>query len=296
MANRRDDRFDERQRWRDNPYRSNTGEWRGENDYDPARYGRSHEPEYYGERRYAGYRHEQPESQRHRNQEPWSYRDDYGRYAGERHYGPHYGNTGEQYRDRPYSGSTSYSGRGGFGAGYENEHEPYTEGREGYGATSVGAGWGSVDTGRHRLGSLTDSAANSAQHMIRQQYGREYPQRTSYAGRGPKGYKRSDDRIREDVSEVLTRSHDVDASNIEVTVNDGIVVLSGTVDDRHAKRMAEDLAQDVSGVRDVENQIRVQPSSTNTTHENQRQGTSETARTAGSGGVLGLSAEAGSRR
>ena len=137
---------------------------------------------------------------------------------------------------------------------------------------------------------MTDSAAESAQHVIRQQ-------RASYAGRGPKGYKRSDERIREDVSEALTRSHDVDATNIEVAVNDGIVTLTGSVDDRHAKRMAEDVAQDVSGVRDVQNQLRVQPSSSSFGNtENKGPGASESSRGQNAGNVLGLSAEAGGRR
>lgn len=287
MANKRDYRFfDDREHWRDNPYRSQQGE--GRHDYERGRYGQFNRPEYYGERE-ASHRWEEPDWRRQRNSEQWTPREDYGRYAGERHYGQGYGNEGEQYRDRPYSGSSSYSGRGGSGAEHDNEHEPYQEGRRGYGATSMGTGWGSVDTGRHRLGSLTDSAADSAQHVIRQQ-------RTSYAGRGPKGYKRSDERIREDVSEALTRSHDVDATNIEVAVNDGIVTLTGSVDDRHAKRMAEDVAQDASGVRDVQNQLRVQPSSSFGNTENKGPGASENSRGQNAGNVLGLSAEAGGRR
>lgn len=78
-----------------------------------------------------------------------------------------------------------------------------------------------------------------------------------YAGRGPRGYKRSDERIREDVSELLTRNSEVDATDIEVEVREGEVVLRGTVIDRRMKRVAEELAEDVSGVRDVTNQIKV---------------------------------------
>ena len=81
--------------------------------------------------------------------------------------------------------------------------------------------------------------------------------RPSYRGRGPKGYKRSDERIREDVCERLWYDHDVDASDIEVNVNEATVVLSGSVHDRYAKRRAEDIAESVSGVRDVQNQIRI---------------------------------------
>jgi hypothetical protein len=81
--------------------------------------------------------------------------------------------------------------------------------------------------------------------------------RRNFAGRGPKGYKRSDDRICEDVCELLTRHPDVDASDIEVKVTDREVMLTGTVDDRYAKRLAEDIAEQVSGVAEVHNQIRV---------------------------------------
>jgi hypothetical protein len=79
-----------------------------------------------------------------------------------------------------------------------------------------------------------------------------------YAGRGPKGWQRSDDRIREDVNERLTDHPQIDASEIEVQVQNCDVTLTGTVDDRRAKRLAEDIADSVSGVRDVHNQLRVQ--------------------------------------
>jgi hypothetical protein len=50
-----------------------------------------------------------------------------------------------------------------------------------------------------------------------------------FAGRGPKGYRRSDSRIREDVCDRLTDAPFLDASDIDVTVTDGEVTLSGTV-------------------------------------------------------------------
>jgi hypothetical protein len=82
----------------------------------------------------------------------------------------------------------------------------------------------------------------------------------SHSGRGPKGYTRSDDRIREDVSERLTDDWLVDASDIEVAVSGGEVTLAGTVDGRQAKRRAEDCADRVSGVRHVQNNLRVRDS------------------------------------
>lgn len=81
--------------------------------------------------------------------------------------------------------------------------------------------------------------------------------RPSFRGRGPKGYQRSDERIREDVCERLTDDDYIDASDMEVTVSAGTVTLAGTVDGRSTKRRAEDLAESVTGVRDVLNQLRV---------------------------------------
>lgn len=78
-----------------------------------------------------------------------------------------------------------------------------------------------------------------------------------HTGRGPKGYQRSNERVREDICERLTRHGQVDASDIDVQVQDGEVTLAGTVDTRQAKRLAEDTAFSVSGVRDVHNQLRV---------------------------------------
>jgi hypothetical protein len=81
--------------------------------------------------------------------------------------------------------------------------------------------------------------------------------RPSFAGRGPQGYKRSDDRIMEDINEGMTRDHDLDASDISVEAKDGEVILKGTVSDRESKRRAEEIAESCSGVKDVQNQIRI---------------------------------------
>jgi hypothetical protein len=79
-----------------------------------------------------------------------------------------------------------------------------------------------------------------------------------HRGRGPKGYRRSDQRIHEDVCERLTEDRFIDASNIEVAVKDGEVMLSGTVSSRGLKRRAEDLAEMASGVAHVQNNLRVE--------------------------------------
>ena len=80
----------------------------------------------------------------------------------------------------------------------------------------------------------------------------------THSGKGPKGYSRSDDRIREDVCDRLTEDSRVDASDIDVKVSSCDVTLAGTVDSREAKRRAEDCAESVPGVRNVQNNIRVQ--------------------------------------
>ena len=78
-----------------------------------------------------------------------------------------------------------------------------------------------------------------------------------HVGKGPRGYTRSDDRIREDVCDRLTDDPYVDATDIEVAVAAGEVTLSGLVRRRADKRRAEDIADHVSGVRDVNNRLRV---------------------------------------
>ena len=79
-----------------------------------------------------------------------------------------------------------------------------------------------------------------------------------YAGRGPRNYKRQDSRIEEDINEQLTRHAMIDATDVEVHVQNGEVTLRGYVDSRWAKRLAEDIADSTFGVREVNNQIKIQ--------------------------------------
>lgn len=78
-----------------------------------------------------------------------------------------------------------------------------------------------------------------------------------HRGRGPKGYRRSDARIEEDVHDRLTDDRLVDAREITVSVADQEITLDGYVDSRRAKRRAEDCADSVSGVTHVQNNLRV---------------------------------------
>jgi osmotically-inducible protein OsmY len=72
----------------------------------------------------------------------------------------------------------------------------------------------------------------------------------SQRGKGP-ATQRTDDQIKAVIEAVLTDDPWLDASGVQVSVQQGIVTLTGTVPSREAKRRAEALADRVGGVRDV---------------------------------------------
>ena len=78
-----------------------------------------------------------------------------------------------------------------------------------------------------------------------------------FTGVGPKDYIRSDERIEDEVCHRLTQHGYVDASDVIVSVENGEVTLEGKVDNRQEKRMAEDTAYTVSGVKDVHNNLKL---------------------------------------
>lgn len=73
---------------------------------------------------------------------------------------------------------------------------------------------------------------------------------------GPKGDK-SDEIIRDELCEQLTLDPYIDASDVIIKVKDGKVMLSGTVPDKWMKYSAEEVAENVYGVNEVNNNIRV---------------------------------------
>lgn len=77
-----------------------------------------------------------------------------------------------------------------------------------------------------------------------------------YVGRGPKGYVRSDERIREEICEMLYLQGYVDTAEVEVSVKNGEVTFTGTVQNRGDKRFIEEMAERVAGVNEIHNQIR----------------------------------------
>jgi len=150
-----------------------------------------------------------------------------------RYYGPGYAGVG--YYAVYFQGDpgTTEEGRSGTSE-FDERGVRYGQGQ------GAGAAWEIQGTGTQRTGQPQMSGT-----------------RGGLAGRGPKGYRRSDERIRDDVSERLTEHDELDASDIEVKVQDGEVTLTGTVDDKGAKRLAGDLAEQASGVHDVMNQLKV---------------------------------------
>lgn len=93
-------------------------------------------------------------------------------------------------------------------------------------------------------------------------FGDDYAERrrrhdARHRGKGPKNYIRSDVRISEDVNDRLTEEWNIDASDIGVTVANGEVILTGYVADRWQKRRAENVVEEVLGVKNVENRIKV---------------------------------------
>lgn len=81
--------------------------------------------------------------------------------------------------------------------------------------------------------------------------------RPSFRGRGPRGYVRSDERLKELICERLTEDPLVDASDISVEVSNGEVTLTGTVENRMMKWRAEDLAEVSTNGALVHNRLRV---------------------------------------
>jgi hypothetical protein len=76
-------------------------------------------------------------------------------------------------------------------------------------------------------------------------------------GQGAADTERSDREIREDARRALASERRVDTSHVEAVVQNGIVFLTGVVEDRRTKKRAEAIVEDISGVVDVQNQLRI---------------------------------------
>jgi|GEM_PF-6812003 len=146
----------------------------------------------------------------------------------------HYGQSGQSGQSGGYAGNSSSSGSSSFGN---------SGGRGGNGSSMQNSSvWNSM-TGSDQYRSGADGARK---------------------GSAPKNYKKSDDRISDDLCEKLMHQG-LDCSGVEVSVKEGIVTLTGEVCERNDKHRIEQIAADISGVNDVENQLRMAKKSNGST-------------------------------
>jgi hypothetical protein len=164
---------------------------------------------------------------------------------------PDGGPRGSQFRGRESFGGGSSYGRSQMTERYGNQYGAFDRSR---GDQSRGGPWFSGD-GRSQPGDNQWRTDRSQWQPGSPQAAQ--PERGPHYGKGPKGYLRSDERIKEDLSDRMMAHPDLDASDIDMDVNQGEVTLRGNVDSRQSRRLAEDLCEDCHGVRQVNNQLRV---------------------------------------
>lgn len=238
-----------------------------------------------------------------------------GEYGGQQGYGQRGGYGGQQ----GYGQGGGFSGQQGYGQGgglggqqfggwgaeqsgpsFGSQHREGMTGRP----SEFGGGQGFGSQGYGSQGFSSQGYGQGSRDWSSQDYGAEFGgsqrgyagemQRGQYFGRGPKNYRRTDERIEEEVNETLTRHGAIDASDIEVKVKDGEVILTGHVDSRRAKRLAEEIVEELSGVREVNNQIRVKRHGETGQEDFGGRGMSTGGSTGGASGTSGSSS--GARR
>jgi osmotically-inducible protein OsmY len=275
---------------RDRDYGRGRDEWRGESrSYRSSRYedegrgsydhDRRQDRDYQGTLRAGDYgRYEEEEGRSHPERfgaggryggQDFGVSDRGGRYSSGGGYGGSgdrggYGGRGYESgrsRSRDYGSGRSGGEYGNEGAGFGNYVSDY-DNRYGSGGWSgsghlSGGRYGSRSDYGNRDRDWWDRATDEVSSWFGDKDAERRRQMDEHRGRGPKNYSRSDERIREDVSDRLTDNPLVDASEIEVTVSNQEVTLSGTVRTRQQRRLAEDCAESVSGVKHVQNNIRV---------------------------------------
>jgi hypothetical protein len=204
-----------------------------------------------------------------------------GSYERESHSGLGYGNDPQSF-ENSYGRGHGYPGRENLGSNFDRHYEGYQPPRNQVGnreSRHENSGWAFG-----RSWNREENDSNSLNSGNGNRYGLHRGTRIGNSGsldrmfpnnhgKGPKGYQRSDERIREDINDQLSDDYEIDASEIEVKVSNGEVTLSGSVGERNVKRLAEDIAESVSGVKNVENRIRINES---TKEEDTRQGNSTT--------------------
>jgi hypothetical protein len=140
-----------------------------------------------------------------------------------------------EHADRPgYGMRGRYDARSGYNRGDYG----------GYGGSHGGYAYGS----RYGYGGYRPEGSHAG--------GQDYRQSRTYP-RGPKGYQRSDERLKEDICERLMESYHIDSSEVSVDVKGGKVGLEGSVPTRHMKHAIEDIVDACPGVTEIDNRLRV---------------------------------------
>jgi hypothetical protein len=111
-------------------------------------------------------------------------------------------------------------------------------------------GWGNFELNYDLASSeprRVDPASHAAEERLRT---------LDHRGKGPIGYRRSDERAQELACELLTEDPRIDATDVDVRVQDGLITLTGFVDSRRTKFLIEDLlAHSVSD--DIMNRLQI---------------------------------------
>jgi hypothetical protein len=284
-------------RYRDDQSRDRTDEWRSQSrnrDWSVGRdygrdynrdSGRENNPAYsrdydrgYGrdaERQYGSQYPDRSYGQSYAGYESRRFPGTYGSYEDQR-YGRDWS------RDRSNDSERNY--RFGYGSDYgygqESGNRGYYTGSEG---SPYGQRYGQDWSSRGYEGDYRGREHGEGFGQQLRETGQRFMGKLKRAFRGTKGYKRSDDRIREDVNDRLSLQEQLDPSEIEVSVSNSEVTLTGSVGTRREKFLAEEIADDVSGVAEVNNQLRVGPttqvSSSETTSSYGTQAGTEASRT-----------------
>jgi osmotically-inducible protein OsmY len=146
----------------------------------------------------------------------------YENYNGGGYYGTNYGGVNELNRGRDYEQNSGY--------------------RDSYNRLTTGQ-WPEIEEAARRRGMNPEDIQKMKPGFHR--------------GKGPRSYQRSDVKILDDVHDVLLEDPYVDASDIEIDVKQGVVSLTGFIEDKNAKRRVEDLIDNISGVKHLENRLRI---------------------------------------
>jgi hypothetical protein len=194
-------------------------------------------------------------------------------YAGVEHVGG---------RERDYYGQDNYGGGqrwggGQYGQGGYGQGDPYGQGGQygqgGYGQRGYGQGGygqGGYGQGGYGQGGYGQGGYGERGFGERAYFGQGGYDQGRYGGESmrsggegrrfgaaPRGYQRSDERIREDICDALMRRSELDASDVEIKVSQGEVTLEGNVSDRNEKFLLEQISESIPGVKDVTNSVKV---------------------------------------